>query len=357
MLESTASKATAVFLTRPALRLSLPVGVLLAAVALVVATAALSVTMDESSRWTEALAAAGIGSMVASVAVVLSTSQGWASGRGISLAGITTGIVGIGAVALAVVTYAGAGDDGTAGITQTNIAPSQEGAALSEQVSNNEIQPPGYAHDVGTHPAYEEFVRLDNASLLRSVPGGTLLPNEVDVLKGELAAARAFAEQHNTVEKAQAAGFYNTTNDVPFMGAHFLNNQYLTDGVFDAGKPEGLLFSKLGDPNGEWQLVGVWYLLIPGVTQGVTETLPPEGFAGNLDLWHTHYGLCTRDGVISENNTADGCRADNGRWIGDLRWMMHVWVWPEAGDNPEGVFTYLNAELYEKQQGLVATGP
>jgi hypothetical protein len=191
---------------------------------------------------------------------------------------------------------------------------------------------------------------MENADVLASVPGGTLLPNEVDVLKGELAAARQFALDHNTIEKAEAAGFYNTTNDVPFMGAHLLNSEYLTDGVFDAGKPEGLLFSKLGNPDGEWQLVGVWYLLLPGQA-GATIDTPPEGFAGNLDLWHTHFGLCTRQGIISENNTAEGCRADNGRWIGDLRWMMHTWVWPEAGDNPEGVFTYLNADLYEKQQG------
>jgi hypothetical protein len=89
----------------------------------------------------------------------------------------------------------------------------------------------------------------------------------------------------------------------------------------------------------------------------VTAELPPEGFAGNLDLWHTHFGLCTRAGVISENNTAEGCAADNGNFIGDLRWMMHVWVYPEGADNPEGVFTYLNANLYEMQQGLVQAGP
>jgi hypothetical protein len=128
-----------------------------------------------------------------------------------------------------------------------------------------------------------------------------------------------------------------------------LNGQYLTDGVFDAGKPEGLLFSKLGDPDGEWTLVGVWYLLVPG-QGGATADSPPEGFSGSLDLWHTHHGLCTRDGVISEDNTAESCAADNGRFGGDLRWMMHAWVYPEAGvDNSEGVFVYLNSDLFEMQ--------
>jgi hypothetical protein len=141
------------------------------------------------------------------------------------------------------------------------------------------------------------------------------------------------------------------------MGAHFINGEFLRDGVFDAGKPEGLLFSKLGGgPDAEWQLVGVWYLIIPGGAQGVTASIPPEGFKGTLDLWHEHYGLCTRAGIISENNTQEGCTADNGNFVGDLRWMMHVWVWPETADNPDGVFTYLNIGLW-RQQGNVQGEP
>jgi len=183
------------------------------------------------------------------------------------------------------------------------------------------------------------------------VPGGALTPPEVAELKSQLGQARAFAEAHSTPEKAQAAGYFNTTHDVPYMGAHFLNMEYVLDGAFDPAKPEGLLFSKLGGgEDAEWQLVGVWYLIFPGVNRGITETIPPGGFAGNLDLWHEHHGLCTRAGVISENNTNEGCVADQGRWIGDLRWMMHVWIWPETADNPDGAFTYLNANLAEKQQ-------
>ena len=323
---------------------------LAAAASLVVITVALGAWLDGDDGWTQATAAASLGATVIATGALLGTAQGWANGRRISLAATSTAVIGLGALALVVVTYiGGASDAGMSGGTSVSQT-TEVGAALSEQVSNNEIQPPGYAHDVGPHPSFDAFISMDAASVIRNSPGGTLLPDEVGPLQEQLRAARAFAETVDTAEKARAAGYFNTTNDVPFMGAHFINGQYLSDGVFDAGKPEGLLFSKLGGgPDAEWQLVGVWYLIIPGGVQGVTASIPPEGFKGTLDLWHEHYGLCTRDGIISENNTQEGCRADSGRWTGDLRWMMHVWVWPESADNPEGVFTYLNENLWRLQ--------
>ncbi len=319
------------------------------AVALAVVSVVFSVTLDDAGLWVDVAAVAGIVATVLAAAVMLGTRQGWANGTSMSLASISIAIVGIGAIALATVTYIGGiGDDGISGAAVANQT-SEEGAALSQQVSNNEIQPPGYAHDIGIQPTINQFLSFDDAQILRNVPGGTVLPTEVEALRSELGAAREFALQFDTVEKAYAAGYNNTTNDVPFMGAHFLNNRYLTDGVFDAGKPEGLLFSKLGNPDNDWTLVGVWYLLLPG-QGGATVDSPPEGFTGSLDLWHTHHGLCTRAGVISEDNSAESCAADNGNFIGDLRWMMHAWVYPEAGvDNSEGVFVYLNNDLWEVQ--------
>ena len=349
----------------------LPLVLLTGAAALVIVTVALGAWLDGDAGWTQATAAAGLAATVAAAGVLLATAQGWANGTRLSLAAIATAVVGLGAIGLTAVTYVGSAGDGIGetNVSQdadepaggTNVAThdaADEGIALSQQVSNNEVQPPGYAHDVGGHPTFSQFMSMDAPTILRGVPGGSLLPTEVEELKAQLAGARAFAEAHNTVEKAQAAGYYNTTNDVPYMGAHFINTSYLMDGVFDAGKPEGLLFSKLGGgEDAPWELVGVWYLLIPGLNKGISATIPPGGFAGNLDLWHEHHGLCTRAGIISENNTNEGCVTDKGRWIGDLRWMMHVWVWPESADNPEGVFTYLNAALFDKQQASVQGEP
>ena len=323
--------------------------VLAGAVALAVLSVTLSITLDDAGAGIDAAAAAGMVATVLAAAVMLGTRQGWANGTNMSLASIAVAVVGVGAIALAAITYIGGiGDDGISGAAVANRT-SEEGAALSQQVSNNEIQPPGYAHDIGIQPTINQFLSFDDAQILRSVPGGTVLPTEVEALRSELGAARDFALQFDNVEKAYEAGYYNTTNDVPFMGAHFINTQYLTDGVFDAGKPEGLLFSRLGDPDNDWALVGVWYLLLPG-QGGATADNPPEGFTGSLDLWHQHYGLCTRAGVISEDNSAESCAADNGNFIGDLRWMMHAWVYPETGvDNSEGVFVYLNSDLFEVQ--------
>ncbi len=325
------------------------------AVALAVMSVIFSVTLDDAGVWVDIAAAAGMVATVLAAAVMLGSRQGWANGTSISLASIAIAVVGIGAIALAAVTYIGGiGDDGISGAAVANQT-SEEGAALSQQVSNNEIQPPGYAHDIGIQPTINQFLSFDDAQILRNVPGGTVLPTEVEALRSELGAAREFALQYDTVEKAYEGGYYKTTNDVPFMGAHFINSQYLTDGVFDAGKPEGLLFSKLGDPDNDWTLVGVWYLLLPG-QGGATVDSPPDGFTGSLDLWHTHHGLCTRAGVISEDNSSESCAADNGNFIGDLRWMMHAWVYPESGvDNSEGVFVYLNSDLLEVQSQASVT--
>ncbi len=338
----------------------LPLVILIGAVVLVVTTVALGVWLDGDNGWTEATAGVGLGATVLAAGVLLATAQGWANGTRLSLAAVTVAVIGLGALSLTIVTYVGSAGDTPGGtseiVNDSEPIVSDEGTALTQQISNNEIQPPGLAHDVGRHPTFDGFMEMDSATILRNVPGGTLLPDEVDLLKEQLAAVRAFAEANSTVAKATAANFMNFTNDVPFMGEHYLNLGYVGDGAFDPGKPEGLLFSKLGGgEDAESQLVGVWFLIVPGQA-GSSQDIPPVGFAGNLDLWHEHHGLCTRDGIISEDNTREGCLADGGSYTGDLKWMMHVWVWPETADNTDGVFTYLNYGLYEQQNVLGEAG-
>jgi hypothetical protein len=217
------------------------------------------------------------------------------------------------------------------------------------QGSNGE---PGGAHDHGKHPTFTQLVTLSDNQLMPQFPEGTLSAADLPLLRDQVRQVRAVAEKYPTVEAANAAGFFNTTSDVPFMGQHFINRQFLLDGKFDPNEPEGLLFSKVDD--GPEKLVGVWFLLLPGVGD-TTRTAEPAGFAGGLDLWHAHVGLClVGTSGASEGETRESCQAKGGNFTADLRWMMHVWVAPETTENADGFFAYLNGDLYEKQAAAKA---
>jgi len=211
----------------------------------------------------------------------------------------------------------------------------------------------GGKHDNGESATFTQVSTLADEELVSLFPSEYVSPDQIPALKAEIMAAREFAKTVDTVEKAQAAGFYQATNDVPFMGEHWLSRAYLTDGIFDAAKPEGLLFSTI---DGERKLVGVWFLQIPGIGD-VKPDIEPAGFTSNFDLWHAHIGLCiVKLQGASEGETREGCEAKGGTYTADLRWMMHVWVAPEATENPRGVFGYLNGDLYKKQQATKAGG-
>jgi hypothetical protein len=212
---------------------------------------------------------------------------------------------------------------------------------------------PGGKHDNGESATFTQVSTLSDEELVSLFPSEYVSADEIPALKSEIMAAREFALTVSTVEAAQAAGFYQATNDVPFMGEHWLSREYLTDGLFDAAKPEGLLFSTI---DGERKLVGVWYLQIPGIGD-VQPDVEPAGFTSDFDLWHAHIGLCiVKLQGASEGETREGCEAKGGNFTADLRWMMHVWVAPEATENPRGVFGYLNGDLYKRQQATKAAG-
>ena len=83
---------------------------------------------------------------------------------------------------------------------------------------------------------------------------------------------------------------------------------------------------------------------------------PANTWAGNLALWHEHDGLClVGTKSASEGETPESCKAKGGSYTAALKWMMHVWVAP-GHDNPTGVFSYLNNELFQKQQAAGNTG-
>ncbi len=228
--------------------------------------------------------------------------------------------------------------------------PRNVAGALTQGASGH----PDGIHDYGEHATFSQVQAMGAGELVSLFPSEVVGADDIPALKEQILQVRAIAEQYPTEAAANAAGYVNTTSDVPFMGKHFLNFDYVRDGVFDPAKPEGLLFSKID--GGEPKLVGVWFLLVPGVGD-VTKDVEPEGFASDLDLWHAHIGLClvALEGA-SEGETKESCEAKGGRFTADLRWMMHVWVAPEATENAKGVFAYLNEDLYEKQVAAKKAG-
>lgn len=211
------------------------------------------------------------------------------------------------------------------------------------------------AHDKGKQPTYTQIVTLTDAQLLPLFPPGTMTLADIPRLRQQLEEVHQVALKYPTPDAAKAAGYVRTTSDVPYMGEHWVNYAVIRSGVFDPNRPSGLLFSKI-DNSGTAKLVGVWYLMVPGVG-GVTASAPPTNtWAGNLALWHEHNGLCLVGlKSASEGETAASCAAKGGTFTPSLKWMMHVWVAP-GQDNPDGVFAYLNGALYKQQVAAANAG-
>jgi hypothetical protein len=202
------------------------------------------------------------------------------------------------------------------------------------------------AHDHGQQPTFAQWQSMSDEELLPLFPEGTVKAEDIPAMRDQIMRVHAVALKYPTTEAAEAAGYRNTTSDVPFMGMHYLNFDMVRKGTFEPDRPTGLLFSKVDD--GPPKLVGVWFLLLPGVG-GNTREQQPAGFAGDLDMWHAHIGLClVGTSGASEGETRESCAEKGGNFTADLRWMMHVWVAPDF-DNPQGTFAYLNNDLYEQQ--------
>lgn len=299
-----------------------------------------------------AVAATGVGALTYMGATGVTVGHSVAPGDGTSAAaaGHTTAVA-AGDEALEGVGIASKLDEeglldsgGDSGGDPSGDDPSSVQGALT-QGANGQA---GGKHDQGKHATYTQMMELPDDQLASMFPDGIVDKSDIPALRTELAAVRAVAEKYPTIEAANAGGYVNTTSDVPFMGMHFLNTKFVADGKFNASEPEGLLFSKIDD--GPPKLVGVWFLQIPGIG-GVKRDVEPVGFTSSLDLWHSHIGLCLVGlSGASEGETRESCDAKGGRFTKDLRWMMHVWVAPEASENKDGFFAYLNSDLYEKQQ-------
>ena len=128
----------------------------------------------------------------------------------------------------------------------------------------------------------------------------------------QLEAAKAANRKYRDVNVALADGFFPGSPDVPGEGIHYLNPARLSCN-FDAAHPAVLLYAFLPGRT-QLKLVAVEYL-IPFACMPANGP-PPEGFAGNLDVWGNDEPVPF--------------------------WTVNAWLYFK---NPDGLFTSLNPRV------------
>lgn len=159
---------------------------------------------------------------------------------------------------------------------------------------------------------------------------------DLSQLVEQLNSIRASTQRFHDVRVATEAGYIQSTDEVPNMGAHFVHPVYSMDGIFDPTRPEILLYTR--DDVGQWELVGTSFVQ----PLNVVGSDHPTAFIGSLDNWHIHYHLCTGAKFRSRSATKSDCKKAGGLWVPTYGWMIHAWVWV---DNPLGVFNMWNPNI------------
>jgi hypothetical protein len=173
-----------------------------------------------------------------------------------------------------------------------------------------------------------------------SSPARELTADEEKAFGEQWAAAVGSADRYDTVAEAEAAGYVLASGKSDGAGVHYVKWS-LVDRPFDPAKPSMLLFDTLvwGE---EMELIAYSYW--------VASDGPPEGFAGDEDVWHRHLGVCFINGWIKDENLLpEQCPGD---WVnGTDLWMLHAWVVPGV-ENDYGKFHTVNPLLCERACGL-----
>lgn len=92
------------------------------------------------------------------------------------------------------------------------------------------------------------------------------------------------------------------------MGVHYVNSDYLKDGVIDIAKPEAIMYEP--QPDGSMELIAVEYIAFKGPAA-------LDGHLFNFVSAPNRYGL-------------------------DPFYELHVWAWR---DNPDGTFADMNPNV------------
>jgi hypothetical protein len=128
----------------------------------------------------------------------------------------------------------------------------------------------------------------------------------------------------------------------PFVGEHWINERNLYGDSLDPARPAYIMFYPVLRDSTP---VGFAY----GLAQR-SGSPPPEGFAGDRDVWHVHQTCHDLDALGSAlvQSIAD-CEALGGRPGSSQIAMVHVWLDPP---NPDGPFAPFNPALPFVAAGL-----
>ena len=164
-----------------------------------------------------------------------------------------------------------------------------------------------------------------------------LSPEDQAELATQLENASVVVDEFMDVEAALAAGYSQTSPRVDGVGYHF-TKWTLVDEPFDLTRPSQLLYEEVTFGEG-LELVALSYW--------VASDHPPEGFAGEADAWHQHFGTCFVKGYLVDEGVPDRDSCD-GDWVnGDDLWMIHAWIVPGM-ENEAGVFSAANPRICER---------
>jgi hypothetical protein len=97
----------------------------------------------------------------------------------------------------------------------------------------------------------------------------------------QLEVAKAATRKYKDINVALAEGFFQGSPDIPGEGFHYVNPARL-DCNFDPANPEVLLYAFLPGQT-QLKLVALEYHILFACMP--KDGPPPEGFAGNLDVW------------------------------------------------------------------------
>lgn len=151
------------------------------------------------------------------------------------------------------------------------------------------------------------------------------------LLVEQLAEARSATAKYADISVARAEGFATLSVDLPGSGVHMVKPERIGDGV-KLDEPEMLLYTWNGS---QWQFLGVAYVET-GSADGIS---PPDGFAGDADVWHQHDRACLAPSglvlAVDGTMTSATCAASGGSYeagTGGGQWALHVWLGlPNAG--------------------------